>query len=238
MQKRIYCPNPKHPEDTPSCVIYDTHAFCFGCGSRFALEELGLSVKQGETYERPTTNIAADIARINALPKGAYRGLCLHYDSDYSYLVWPGNDYYIARSRSTDSGRKYLCPAGHRRPLFVARQERQNTLAIIEGELNAASLALVSAPFDVCSPGAAGNFNLEKYANFFLKYTRFVLISDKDRAGFNAAVSLKTQLLKHTPYVTILLMEQDFNDILQAEGTAGIERWLVTNGIAHTDVVR
>lgn len=240
MLKRIICPNPLHRESTPSCVIYPTHAFCFGCNTRFDLKTLNIEPGEQE-YVENRTNIVAELARINSLPKMAFRGLVLPFDDNSCYLVWPNGDYFIARSRLSNSGRKYLCPTGLRRPLYRARVgTKSDTLVIIEGELEAASLAQVPGTFDIVSPGAATNFNIDRDLKIYLTYRRFYVIVDKDRAGFSAAVAMKAQLLKHTPYVTIVFKdpEKDINDILCQEGTDGVEKWLRANGLAHTDAAQ
>lgn len=235
--KRIICPNKNHKENTPSCVIYPTMAYCFGCRTKFDLKDLNIDPETIE-YEETIPDLVADLTRINNLPKMAVRGLTLPCDGDYFYIVYPGCNYFIARSLTLHSGRKYLCPSGARRPIYRARIEGNETLAIVEGELDAASLALVPGTFDVCSPGAASNFNIERDLKFYLTYKRFYLYTDKDRAGFDAAVTMKTQLLKYTPFVTVVFKnpERDFNDILQEEGANGVAKWLRENGGASMGV--
>ena len=207
--------------------------YCFGCGEKFPLPD-NLQQKEIE-YERTPVDITDDITRINNLPKICIRGLTLPADSGYYYIVWPGNDYFLARARADVSGRKYLCPSGVRRPILKARVVTGNTtLFIVEGELEALSLAQAPGKFDICSPGAATNFKLERDPKFYLtNYREYVIIVDRDKAGFNAAVSMKTQLLTHSPYVRVVFKDpdNDINDILQAKGIAGVEEWLRGNAL-------
>ena len=80
--QRILCL--KHDEQTPSCVVYPTHAYCYaGCG-RISLEEIDPSV---QPRPRPDPeDISATLQRINLLPLVPIRGLMLPADSD-SYFI-------------------------------------------------------------------------------------------------------------------------------------------------------
>jgi hypothetical protein len=231
-RKRSLCPNPAHQEKTPSFVHYDTYGHCFGCGYRAPLTDKD---RQHEETTQPPIDIDAELTRISNLPKMAFRGLVLPVDGAFAYITYPGSRYFIARSLLSDGGRKYICPPGYRRPTLRARVVESDTLAVVEGELNALSLAQAEPPFNVCSPGAASNFFLDRDMKYFLTYKRFLLYTDYDRAGFNAAVAMKAQLLNYTPYVEIFLMKKDFNDILKDEGVLGIRQWLEQHGSAPTD---
>lgn len=228
MRKRTLCPNPAHSERTPSFVIYDDYGHCFGCGYRAPLKELGIGYEK-ESKETPIEkeDVEKTLDYINKLPTKAIRGLDLPYDDRFYYVVFPGYNYYKKRAFA-DSGSKYLCPTGHAKPLYVPYKiDKADTLAIVEGELNALSLATTKPPFDVCSPGGCSSFygkEYERYKQFYLHYKQFFVMVDKDSAGVRAAIELKAKLTKHSPYVMVRLMDRDLNEILIENGTEGVRK--------------
>jgi len=209
--QRIFCP--KHKERTPSVVIYDTHAYCYGGCGRIELSDLG-SVYQQSSPTLPPVDLIADIERINSLPRASIRGLSLPVDGDSYYIVWPEGTYYKRRKFFAEDGSKYLCPRGHKKPLLIAHNPKgADTLAITEGEINSLSLATLNPSFAICSPGGVGDFK-ESLTNS-LHFARYLLILDKDRAGLEAAIRTRELLIKKTPYVEVFLMEKDCNQLLQ-----------------------
>jgi DNA primase len=115
-------------------------------------------------------------------------------------------------------------------PLLEASVAGRKALAIVEGEINALSLAACYPPFDVVSPGGAATFAAKKYLNFYKQYDKIIIIADADSAGLKAAIELKTEALKWTPKVSVVLMEHDCNDILQSGGISKLrlemEKWV------------
>jgi hypothetical protein len=223
---KILCPF--HEESTPSCEVYDDGFHCFGCGATGPLSALNrpdLVVAP----RKPPANLADDLARITSLPRARVRGLDLPVDADSYYIVWPGNSFYKRRKFIPGEGPKYVCPRGHTKPLFVARETKGPTLAVVEGELNALSIAALEPSFSVCSPGGVGDFNervLERDRRWFSKFSRFVLVLDKDGPGLAAAIKFKEMLLKRTPYVVVQLMSRDANELLMSgELTQEVQRW-------------
>lgn len=214
--RRIICPNPNHKESTASCVVYPTHAYCFGCATRFELTDIGLT--SNEPKKQPE-DISASLAYIASLPKANVRGISLPVDDRYFYIVWPDFKYYKKRNLRINEGAKYRCPTGISKPLYVPRQTKgQDRLVITEGELNALSLAQIPGDYDICSPGGCGDFKNERYMSFYLTYKKFCLILDKDAAGMGAAIALRAMLLKHSPYIDVRFVEKDFNDVLCQDG--------------------
>lgn len=227
MRKRILCPNPEHNERTPSYVIYDNYGHCFGCGYRASLGE-ALEKQSKETVVEKE-NVKESLSYINELPRKSIRGLDLHYDDRFYYILFPGFNYYKKRA-FIDVGSKYLCPTGHTKPLYTPyKVNNTDTLAIVEGELNALSLAQAKPEFDICSPGGCSSFygkEYDRYKQTYLTYKHIIVIVDKDSAGVKAAIEIKAKLTQHTPYVTIRLMDRDLNEILINNGIEGIKEAL------------
>lgn len=213
MRQRILCP--VHKEATPSMVLYDDVGHCFGCGATIPLDKLGVKAEQKEKY---VEDIEASLKRIRELPKRDIRGFQLHCDPDYFYILFPGASYYKKRLIARTSGSKYVGPSGHQKPLFRAVDSPENnTLAIVEGELNAMSLAACGFPVNVCSPGGAGDFyskSMSKELTYYARHARILIVTDKDKAGAVAAIELKARLLGRS-HVMIQLVEKDFNELYQ-----------------------
>lgn len=216
MTNRVLCP--KHSESTPSCVIYDDGYHCYGCGAHGPLSDLGITVAG---YRRPKEDLSAALQTISKLPRVTVRGLQLPVDANHYYILWPDGDYYKKRSKVATQA-KYLCPSGHSKPLFKADVAGRKTLAIVEGEINALSLAAIYPPFDVVSPGGACEFTSRKYMTFYQQYGTLVIVADEDTAGLKAAIELKAKVLTWTPHCMIYLMKEDCNDVLTKEGVQAL----------------
>jgi len=226
--QRVHCP--RHEERTPSCVVYPTHAYCYGGCGPIPLSELGATVRPGRAA--PPEDLGAMLGYIAGLPRARIRGLDLPADGDSYYLVWPSADYYKRRKFLPGDGSKYLCPRGHKKPLYVPRAPTHSkVLAIVEGELNALSLSSIGPNMGVCSPGGVGDFNeklLDQIDKLFLDIDRYHIIVDRDGPGLDAAIKMKGLLVKRTPYVEVTLMERDLNELLvsgELEGEASRRGW-------------
>lgn len=220
--KRIICPF--HKEDTPSMVVYPEAAYCFGCGKKAKLEEVG------ETYDggpKKMEDIDQTLVYIDSLDVEIIRGLLLPADELFYYLVWPKGKYYIKRFKhDIEVNSKYICPKGHKRPLF--NYGGGGILIIIEGELNAASIfAALDADTDyirytIVSPGGAtGMLN---YLTEYLKYDNIKIIADLDKAGVSAGLMLEDELIKRGKKVEHFFFEEDANDILVKYGPEEIRK--------------
>lgn len=210
--KRILCPF--HEESTPSCVVYHDHYRCYGCNASGPISALGSAVVGSSPVRLPPADLQADVARVSALPRAVVRGLSLPVDDTSYYILWPGNAFYKRRKFFPGDGPKYLCPRGHKKPLYFPRQEdRHDTLAVVEGELNALSLASIEPPFDVCSPGGVGDFKESLWPSL-AGYKKYLLILDKDKPGLDAGKKMKEWLVRKTPYVELRLVSPDLNDML------------------------
>ncbi len=226
MSKKYLCP--KHEEKTPSANAYHDGYHCFGCGARGPLSELGLPAGERIEYTY-VEDLNSTIAYIKLLPGKEIRGFPLHYNSRGYYLLWPSEEYYKLRIEGADSGSKYRGPSGHSKPPFVAspssgvlQSGNVDRLVLVEGEFNALSLAALEPPFDVISPGGAGDFYSKTGQRELLQYARYSrvdVIVDADAAGAQAAIETKAKLITlGCPEVKIHLMDKDFNDILVQDG--------------------
>lgn len=238
MSKKYLCP--KHFEKTPSANAYANGYYCFGCGASGPLSELGLPA--GERIEITyVEDIASTLSYINTLPRKEIRGFTLPYSSRGYYLVWPSQDYYKLRIEGAEAGSKYRGPSGHKKPPFVLRGcysgsegssvesasgRKSDVLCLIEGEFNALSLAAIEPPFDIISPGGAGDFysrGAEQYLRNYATYSHVDVIVDADAAGAQAAIEAKAKLVTlGCPEVKIHLMDRDFNQIHCEEGKEGV----------------
>lgn len=225
---KIHCPF--HEETTPSCHIYEDAFFCFGCGAKGGLDKLPTDkvefVRTSNFKNFYKEDVTSRIAYINTLPTKSIRGLILPYDLTGYYLVYPGAQYYIKRVWDTDGGSKYLAPKGTQRPLYKARygsyeDNKRGPLLVIEGELNAASAAMVlgyTGPIrTVISPGSACELNKPKCIDYCLQYEYICIIVDKDAPGVAAGLQLKYKLIDKGKRVVLWPLEADLNNLLQQD---------------------
>ena len=217
MRRRILCPF--HEERTPSLIIYEHSFVCFGCGRRGKLSDLGLT-DTAEYRSPPPENLDKSASYILSLPQKLLRGLWLPSDDTGYYIVFPGTKYY--KKRLYKGKVKYLSPEGHSKPLFVARDIGQ-TLIIVEGEINAISIARVCPDYAVCSPGGTGHFKRESYLNFYLKFDNILIVCDKDVPGAVACGELWGLLKARGKEARTLLMDRDANDLLVQDGEEAVK---------------
>jgi len=225
--ERIHCV--RHSESTPSLVVYESHAFCYGGCGRIELSELGRQMADKPKEPRYVEDLKKKLDYIASLPTKLIRGFNLPYDDSGYYCVWPSGDYYKLRVWNPGAKDKYRGASGHPKPVFWARQGRalhehgaSRTLAIVEGEFNALSIAEAFPEWDVCSPGSASDFKTEKTRRFLLtycsSYCTVVIVADKDGPGTEAAIHAKSLLIGKVPNIPIILMEKDANEILIETG--------------------
>lgn len=219
--ERVLCP--RHAENTPSCVIYPSHAWCYGGCGRIELSEIGRT-PEDHPKERYKEDLVAARTYIDELPTKTIRGFVLPYDSLGYYLQFPDSNYYKRRNWS-DTGSKYKNPSGHSQPPFWATKVGWGTLAFVEGELNALSIASAFHEWDVVSPGSASDFKKESSRSlltYCTVYNTIVVIVDRDGPGTEAAIHAKGLLVGKVPYVHILLMPNDPNELLIEKGKDGL----------------
>lgn len=228
---KINCPF--HRDDTASLKRYGPRWYCFGaCAKQYTNEEVSRSLgtvleDAGEDFDEPE-DLSERFRYIESLPKERVRGLDLPADERGFYVTWPGASYFKYRLFSPGKGSKYLGPKGHSPPLFWASKRGYSDLYIIEGEINALSVArAVSA--DVCSPGSAGCFKtamLLKHLTEFKNYSNVFVVLDDDAAGLKGLIEAKAAFLYQIPFVRYLLIKPDCNDILVQEGEAALRERL------------
>lgn len=215
---KIRCPDPEHEDESPSTALYsDGTAYCFVCNKYFKdiAEPIPTSIK-------PIEDLHEKLIQISKLPTTEIRGLILPFDNSGYYIVWPTGDYYKLRRWGNHSDReRYLSPSGHRKPLFKLPEKVTPSLLIVEGELNALSIALHNPAFDIISPGGVGNFNDSQMLltlPSLAYYANILIIADADTQGLEASLKLKEKLKQLPSRVTINLVEKDFNQVLVEYG--------------------
>lgn len=201
--RKVRCPH--HDDRTASLAIYENGEYCFGCG--YASRERTTGIREDNKEDLDDT-----FKYINALPRKLIRGLELPYDEQGYYVVWSGDTYYKFRMWEGDA--RYKSPYGHTPPLFWARKASNDSLVIIEGEINALSLNILGASgYDIVSPGASTKFygkGSEVLLTESKKYNKVVVVADEDAAGWKAAVKLHMRL----PKSEIKWMAEDANELL------------------------
>lgn len=215
--ERVHCP--RHVENTPSCVIYPTHAYCYGGCGRIELSELGKEAS-GVPKERYKENLEETRQYIGTLPTKTVRGFSFPYDDRGYYLCFPGTSYYKRRNWA-DGGNKYKNPAGHAQPMFIARQLPTGRLFLCEGEINSLSVAEAFPDDSVMSPGSASDFKrytVKTLLTYCIPYSILVIMVDRDGPGTEAAIHAKGLLVGKIPDVRIVLMDPDPNDWLCSSG--------------------
>ena len=212
---KISCPGGTHEDLNPSCAVYsDGNGYCFACNTPFK-EVTQPDLKVVKRVE----NIYEKMAYIKQLPTQKLRGFEFPFDSSGYYIVWPGGGYYKLRrwDNSHPSGR-YSSPVGIVKPWFYANRKERPTksLIMVEGEINAMSVAVAFPEYDVISPGSATNF-MDSYSRnkliSFPTYSKVLILTDNDPSGLEAGVKMKAELVKRIPRTTIYLMNEDANSI-------------------------
>ena len=208
-----------HDDSTPSMEVYSDWAYCFVCGTSVRTESLHLPADQIQSARKPA-DLEANLAYIQQLPKKAIRGLNLPYDSSGYYIVWPDGKFYVKRTWTGEA--RYISPRGIPRPLFTSGK-KNDTIVIVEGELNAASLkeSIGEVGVDVVSPGSAPN--LSKFLDRYLAYKTIIIISDRDAVGVVYGLDLKEKLTKANKKVIYHAVKKDFNEILQTQGKEAVQ---------------
>jgi hypothetical protein len=221
-KRRILCPF--HSEKTPSCMLYEDGYHCMSCGKYGPLSEIR-GVEVHEIKDPEPEDLRLSLERIRQLPTQVVRGLRLHADAESFYIVWPDSTYYKRRFFA-DRKPKYLGAQGHNKGPFWAQKVGSRALIVVEGELNALSIAEACPELDVMSPGGSGDFaagRVKKYLRSMTKYDILYVLADADKAGalacieFLGAVQGKVKAKHH-------LMATDANELLQGVGIGGLRQ--------------
>lgn len=227
--KKILCPS--HEEANPSCALYsDGSGWCFTCQKYF--KDLAEPVEVKKLPE----NVQERITYIDSLPTQVIRGLELPFDNIGYYIVWPTGDYYKCRRWLTDDAKgKYINPSGVKQPWLVCRiSDTSKSLVIVEGELNALSLAQVYSG-DVMSPGGVSQFSLKGFGfslTHFKKYETINIIADNQPVGAQALLKLKKEFAAFIhPNVRLHLVDTDFNEQLVEYGKEEFQKRINKMGL-------
>jgi len=224
---KICCPF--HQEDTPSCHVYHDGYHCFGCGAHGPLSDLKgrVDVKAPPKHTEPE-DLGPWRQYLAKLPLRQVRGLSLPCDNRSYFIVWPGTQFFKRRFFEPGKGPKYVGPRGHQPPLFWVRREGA-ILVIVEGELNALSVAAALPEAAVCSPGSASNFSpafLRKELCNTVYYTKICIIADADNPGAEAVMNAKGFFNAFGRDVQWKLMSPDANDVLVELGAETLREQL------------
>jgi hypothetical protein len=208
-----------HKDTAPSMNLYKDHGFCFVCGKYAMADELKDIQFTGEERELEPEDLDAAFCYINRLPSVELRGLRFPADDHGFYVVWPDRTYY--KKRLNGGKARYIGAAGHQKPPFWARRSGSQTLIIVEGEINALSVAEACPELDVMSPGGAGDFSAKR-AKLFLRsilhYSILIVIADADKAGALACIELMGLLSGSGKQIKHHLMQPDANEVLIEHG--------------------
>lgn len=220
---------PAHQDSTPSLEVYPDGAYCFVCGYSCSLDQI--NVDPAKVYREPT-DVPAEIARIQGLPRTEIRGLQLPYDDTGYYIVWPDNSFYKKRWFRGDT--RYTGPRGVRPPMFLYPGEHKKQVVVVEGEINAMSLKLAYPNTKTCivSPGSITNTVKPELHNYCLEFDSTYAIVDYDAAGVVYGKEFKYQLLQKGKRVDLIPLKQDFNDILITRGILGIKEIIEKENLA------
>lgn len=236
MAEKVLCPF--HQERSPSCVIYDDgfyHSYC--CGRHGPISELGRATEAKPGRVKFVEDLTRTVPAIQALPKREIRGLELHASDTGYYILWHDLSYYKYRPFTVGDARsKYKGPSGVSKPLFQAANEFiGGECVVIEGELNALSLAKARPDLTVVSPGGAGDFYSKRTAgpdlSFYKRYSHLWCVVDEDPAGAMAAIQFKSLMVAAGIEVTIRMMKVDANDLLVKEGPNGLKEEAARMGL-------
>ena len=204
-----------HKDSSPSMELYKDHGFCFVCGKYAFAEELEDIQFTGEERELEPEDLDGTFAYINRLPIVDHRGLRFPSDDHGYYVVWPDRSYY--KKRLTGGKARYIGASGHPKPPFWASKTGAKALIIVEGEINAMSIAEACPEFDVMSPGGAGDFSAKRaksYLQSIRYYEILLVIADADKAGALACIELMGTLSGTGKTVKHHLMQPDANEVL------------------------
>lgn len=211
--------------------VYHDGCWCYVCGYKCGLDEVTTKSKEvtieqiKKIKEKEPEKVEEKIAYIDSLDKRKIRGLDLPADSFGYYVLWPDRKYY--KLRRYDDRPRYVGPRGHRAPIFCIKSKynggTSKTAIIVEGELNALSLqqAFRDHRFHIISSGSVNE--MARHFEFYLQFSKIYIIVDRDAAGVVNGLKLRDDLRKKGKSVTLIALEEDFNDMLQKNGKEEIK---------------
>lgn len=207
-----------HKDTTPSMVLYADHGFCFACGKYAFPDELRDIEFNPDAPEPEPEDLQQAFAYIDSLPVQPIRGLEFPADEHGFYLVWDDRSYY--KKRLYGGKARYIGARGHFRGPFWANRADSNTCIIVEGEINALSIARACPELNVMSPGGAGDFSAKRskfVLSSVLHCSTLIVIADADKAGALACIEMLGVLSGTGKQVKHHLMAPDANEVLQSD---------------------
>lgn len=229
--RKVHCT--EHEDRTPSCAVYeDGSMYCFSCTKYFK----GTGEVVATPVAKEQENLRDKFIYIDSLPRMVHRELNVPYDSRGYYVVWPASDYYKLRLWAPRAGEpKYIGAKGHKKPWFCLRAYKKvNACIIVEGELNALSIAAtnIRSEYDILSPGGASNFHdseMKERVPVFANYGRVLVLVDNDKAGVEAAIKVHGLIKPHCSHIKIALLQKgsDCNEILVRDGKEALEQLIL-----------
>lgn len=216
MSKKILCPF--HQDHEPSMHVYEKFSYCFTCRASIPTSELNLPEHLRVLPKQESTNIKTQLEYIVNLPKKKIRGFNLHYDSFGAYILWPLGNFY--KRRNWLGKVRYTAPTGTRQPLFVYPGD-SSSLVLVEGEFNAMSLFYaLDGSYKIASMGPASD--AMRHIKYVLQFNSITIIMDNDASGVVFGYQLKERLLKEGKLCKLLLVDKDYNQVLQESGEEGV----------------
>jgi DNA primase len=100
-------------------------------------------------------------------------------------------------------------------------------LVIVEGELNALSIAKACPELAVVSPGGAGDFSsktAKKCLRVLVSYSTILIVADADAPGAKAIIDCYAELAGRGCTVKTLLMPVDANEMLEKSGAEALRQ--------------
>ena len=243
---------PWHLEKTPSCAVYDDHAFCFGCHRHVSMavygRERGLGIAGVPTQFKKARELPApDFDRILESAKGRRPVVDLAFDLGVEEesvaaldVRWLENKAAWAfpmrnhlgrtvgiRLRGED-GRKWAIHGSHDGLFEALRSVAQRRLYVCEGPSDTAA-ALSLGLFAVGRPSCRGA--ALTVVGFVQRWriSEVVIISDSDSVGLNGAKALQTLL--SVPSCYVMTPAKDLRECVRRGMTAAVIEAIVKNSI-------
>lgn len=173
-------------------------------------------------------DLEAAMSYIDSLPIKKIRGLSFPSDERSYFVRWPDGSFYKRRFFDPGSA-KYIGAKGHKKPWFFASYvEGADTCVLVEGEINALSIAKACPEFTVISPGGCGDFSSKNARKISLHstilYSTILIIADRDAPGAEACIEMMSLLQGSGKRVVAHLMSPDANEVLIEQGETAVQR--------------
>jgi hypothetical protein len=191
--------------------------YCFVCKAYACLNDLDIP----NPIPVPQTNLEEKNKYIQGLSTRMIRGLQLPFDHLGYYIQYPGTKFYKRRNWIGEP--RYTAPSGHRPPLLIMPGTSSH-LVVVEGEMNALSLYdALPDEVKIVSPGPASDFM--RHIKAYDHYYHVTLILDNDASGIVHGWQTKETLLSNGVRAKLVLVNRDFNDMLDKDGKEALLKY-------------